>query len=117
MDFLMWFLKELCYGELLFLTLLGAKGGMDGFRGPWSQETYTLRQYLHRLAWKSEISEVWEETESLVWLEEEGKQHLSGSWGITRINMQIKEWEEYSKWSKNNKIAAKPKCRVSSRNK
>ena len=30
----MWFLKELCYGELLFLTLLGAKGGMDGFRGP-----------------------------------------------------------------------------------
>ena len=26
--------KELCYGELLFLTLLGTKGEMDGFRGP-----------------------------------------------------------------------------------
>ena len=113
----MWFLMELCYGELLFFTLLGAKGEMDGFRGSWSQETYTLRRYLHRLAWKSETPDVWEETESLVWLEVQGKQHLSGSWGITRINMQIKEWKEYSKWSKNNKITAMWKCRVSSRNK
>lgn len=29
----MWFLMELCYGELLFLTLLGAEGGMDGVHG------------------------------------------------------------------------------------
>ena len=47
----MWFLMELYYGELLFLTLLGAEGGMDGFHGPWSQKTYTLRQYLHRLVY------------------------------------------------------------------
>lgn len=36
-------LMKLCYGELLFFTLLGAKGAMDGFRGPWSQETLHIK--------------------------------------------------------------------------